>query len=111
MILDAQQVKHIYAFFLQHETLAKAKELNANLLFHTQLDFDTRILTPLDNYFSIQQILLIASFFLADCNKLALNWSEHTEVPAGRRGSLTQHSPCANSCTSSTVTLPPSFFF
>lgn len=58
MIVDAQQVKHIHAYFLQYETLAKAEELNANLLFYTQLDFDTRILTPLDNNFPIKQKLL-----------------------------------------------------
>lgn len=70
------------------------------------------------NINSIRQLLLYTAntfklqpFFLADCNKLAFNWSEHTEVPVGRRGLLTEHSPGANSCTSSTVTLPPSFFF
>lgn len=54
-----------FGFFLHYETLAKAKELNENLLFYIQLDFDmlTRILTPLDNYFSIQQIHLNCSPF------------------------------------------------
>lgn len=46
----------------QTHPLAKAKELNVNL-FYTQLDFDTSILTPLYNNFSIQQILLNYNLF------------------------------------------------